>query len=116
MESLPFFTIFCSLFILSLFKLSFAADTITSKLQIMDGETLTSASERFELGFFSPGKSINRYLGIWYKKSPDVVVWIANRNSPLNDLDGVLAIGNGGNLLLINKKATLSGLQMYQEL
>ncbi|KAL0311073.1 UNVERIFIED_CONTAM: G-type lectin S-receptor-like serine/threonine-protein kinase [Sesamum angustifolium] len=35
------------------------------------------------MGFFSPGKSRNRYLGIWYRSTPDVVVWVANRDEPI---------------------------------
>ena len=57
----------------------------------------------FELGFFSPGKSKNRYLGIWYKKiSEGTVVWVANRETPINDTSGVLKVGRDGNLLLFN--------------
>jgi hypothetical protein len=36
-----------------LLKSSFAADFITPKLPLRDGETLISASRSFELGFFS---------------------------------------------------------------
>ncbi|GKD34400.1 hypothetical protein Tco_1249909, partial [Tanacetum coccineum] len=32
-----------------------------------DGETIVSKGKMFEMGFFSLGKSKNRYLGIWYK-------------------------------------------------
>lgn len=84
-------------------KSSFAADFITPKLPLRDGETLISASRSFELGFFSRGNSKNRYLGIWYKKSPETAAWVANRNSPITDLCGVLIIGNDGNLVLLNQ-------------
>ncbi|KAK9209424.1 hypothetical protein WN944_001790 [Citrus x changshan-huyou] len=58
----------------------------------------------FELGFFSPGNSKNiKYIGIWYKKSPDTVVWVANRNTPIHDPHGILAISNNGNLVLLNQ-------------
>ncbi|CAK7327514.1 unnamed protein product [Dovyalis caffra] len=103
MESLPLLTIFCTLFISSLHNLSLAADTITPDLPIKDGQTLISSSQTFELGFFSRGTSKNRYFGIWYKKSPETVVWVANRNSPLTDLFGVITIGNKGNLVLLNE-------------
>nr|XP_034927180.1 G-type lectin S-receptor-like serine/threonine-protein kinase At1g11300 [Populus alba] len=66
-----------------------------STLPLRDGETLISASRSLELGFFSRGNSKNRYLGIWYKKSPETAAWVANRNSPITDLYGVLTIGNG---------------------
>ncbi|KAI7751296.1 hypothetical protein M8C21_028154 [Ambrosia artemisiifolia] len=55
----------------------------------------------FELGFFSPGKSKNRYLGIWYKKiSYRTVVWVANRNKPIADTSGMLKLSRLGNLLI----------------
>ncbi|GJS05066.1 G-type lectin S-receptor-like serine/threonine-protein kinase, partial [Tanacetum coccineum] len=37
-----------------------------------------------------PGKSKNRYLGIWYKKiSEGTVVWVANRQTPINNTSGM---------------------------
>ncbi|KAG6385512.1 hypothetical protein SASPL_154349 [Salvia splendens] len=47
------------------------------------GQTLVSSNHVFEMGFFSPGKSSNRFLGIWYNNTPDVVAWVANRNHPI---------------------------------
>lgn len=42
-----------------------------------------------------------RYVGIWYNKvSEQTVVWVANRDTPLNDTSGVLSINNHGNLVL----------------
>ncbi|XP_048320087.2 G-type lectin S-receptor-like serine/threonine-protein kinase At4g27290 isoform X2 [Ziziphus jujuba] len=80
-----------------------AADTVTKTHSITDGTTLVSSGQRFELGFFSPGSSKNRYLGIWYKTAPDVVVWVANRNNPFHDSSGKLVITDHGNLLLLNQ-------------
>lgn len=80
-----------------------AEDTISMGQSIRDGETVVSAGESFELGFFSPGTSNSRYLGIWYKKiSPGTVAWVANRDSPLSDLSGVLSINLQGDLVLLN--------------
>ncbi|KAJ0441139.1 putative non-specific serine/threonine protein kinase [Helianthus annuus] len=46
-----------------------ASDSISINKTIRDGETIVSAEESFELGFFSlSNTSQNRYLGIWYKK------------------------------------------------
>ncbi|KAA3478411.1 G-type lectin S-receptor-like serine/threonine-protein kinase [Gossypium australe] len=84
---------------------SFAADTIRVNQSIRDGEneTLISANGAFELGFFSPQLSSNRYIGIWYKKiSPKKVVWVANRNNPINDTNGELLLAEQGNLILMN--------------
>jgi hypothetical protein len=67
---------------------------------IIDGETLVSAGGSFELGFFSPGSSNNRYLGIWYVKSPKPVVWVANRKVPLSNKLGALNISSQGVLII----------------
>ncbi|KDO36474.1 hypothetical protein CISIN_1g038555mg, partial [Citrus sinensis] len=56
---------------------------------LSDGRTLVSKEGSFELGFFSPGSSKNRYVGIWYKNMPvKTVVWVANRINPINDSSG----------------------------
>ncbi|MFS8014610.1 putative non-specific serine/threonine protein kinase [Helianthus anomalus] len=43
-------------------------DTISTNQVFRDGDTIVSDDNMFEIGFFSPGKSMNRYLGILYKK------------------------------------------------
>ncbi|BAT89398.1 hypothetical protein VIGAN_06034500 [Vigna angularis var. angularis] len=60
--------------------------------------TLVSKGETFELGFFSPENSKNRYLGIWYKNITQTVVWVAN--GALNDSSGILTVNSTGNLVL----------------
>ncbi|KAJ0914553.1 putative protein kinase RLK-Pelle-DLSV family [Helianthus annuus] len=77
-------------------------DNISAHQEIRDGKaTLVSEGEMFELGFFSPGKSKNRYLGIWYKKiSYGTVVWVANRNTPIVDRSGMLKLNKQGNLVI----------------
>ncbi|KAK1421234.1 hypothetical protein QVD17_23419 [Tagetes erecta] len=76
-------------------------DTITNDQVFRDNNTLVSANERFELGFFSPGSSSNRYLGIWYKNiSPKTVVWVANRARPITDSSGVFRVLTNGSLLV----------------
>ncbi|KAK2969388.1 hypothetical protein RJ640_001303 [Escallonia rubra] len=57
------------------------------------------------MGFFSPGNSKNRYMGIWYKETLPVmtVVWVANRKTPLTDMSGKLKlVSNPGILVLAN--------------
>jgi hypothetical protein len=52
---------------------------------IKDGETLANGGT-FEMGFFSPGNSKGRYLGIWYKNlTPFIVLWVANRETPVHN-------------------------------
>jgi len=56
-----------------------------------------------EVGFFSPGNSTRRYLGIWYNNvSPLTVVWVANREKPLENNSGVLKLNEKGVLVLLN--------------
>ncbi|XP_013598493.1 G-type lectin S-receptor-like serine/threonine-protein kinase At4g27290 [Brassica napus] len=80
-----------------------ATDIITPNQTLKDGDTIVSKDGSFELGFFSPGGSRNRYLGIWYKKvSLQTVVWVANRDSPLYDLSGALKVNGNGSLCLFS--------------
>ncbi|KAJ0018339.1 hypothetical protein Pint_10800 [Pistacia integerrima] len=80
-----------------------AIDTITSSQSIRDLETIISRANKFKLGFFSPGNSSNRYVGIWYNKlSTSAVIWVANRNKPLNDSSGIITITEDGNLVVLN--------------
>ncbi|KAL1325444.1 hypothetical protein AAHE18_13G161600 [Arachis hypogaea] len=66
------------------------------------GETLLSADASFELGFFSPGTSTNRYLGVWYTdvSGKQTVVWVANRETPLHNKSGILMLNEMGILQL----------------
>ncbi|KAK9209453.1 hypothetical protein WN944_001819 [Citrus x changshan-huyou] len=83
---------------------------------IRDGEKLVSFSQRFELGFFSPGKSKSRYLGIWFRQVPDTVVWVANRDRPISDHNAVLTISNKGNLVLLNQtNGTIWSTNVFSE-
>ncbi|KAJ7948543.1 S-receptor-like serine/threonine-protein kinase [Quillaja saponaria] len=92
--------------LLSYTKVSAAADTITSSQNLTDGNTLISKNGSFELGFFSPGKSSNRYMGMWYKNIPvQTIVWVANRQKPIKDLSCLLLINSStGNLVLSQNK------------
>jgi hypothetical protein len=88
-------------------SLAFATqDNITSNESIKDGESpLVSAGGTFELGFFSPGNSMNRFLGVWYKNELSThkeVIWVANREIPLKDRSGFLNFTQQGVLLLFN--------------
>ncbi|KAG5235600.1 G-type lectin S-receptor serine/threonine-protein kinase [Salix suchowensis] len=75
---------------------------INPSQSIRDGETLLSDGGSFELGFFNPGNSTNRYLGLWHTKSPKTVLWVANRDTPFSDRLGVLTITREGLLVLYN--------------
>ncbi|KAK8675369.1 hypothetical protein V6N13_033437 [Hibiscus sabdariffa] len=89
---------------------SFSVDTITLDHFIQDNnhEVIVSGGNIFALGFFSPGSSTNRYVGIWYHQIPvKTVVWVANRDNPINDTSGILRIDARGNLALFQKNQTL---------
>ena len=76
-------------------------DTLTPDQFIKDDQSLVSKGNNFALGFFSPGNSSFQYLGIWFVKvTKQTVVWVANRNDPINDSSGVLSINQFGNLVL----------------
>lgn len=77
-------------------------DSLNTTLSIRDGDTLVSPGGIFELGFFSPGSSSKRYMGIWYMNSVTAVSWVANREVPLNDTSGVLEVTNQGILVLLD--------------
>ncbi|XP_028807641.1 G-type lectin S-receptor-like serine/threonine-protein kinase At4g27290 [Neltuma alba] len=84
------------------FKASMAVSSIRQSQNLSDASrtTLVSQGGKFELGFFTPGNSGKRYLGIWYKKIPQTVVWVANNINPINDSSGVLTVNATGNLVL----------------
>ena len=95
------------LFVLCCFclNLGVAIDTITSSQSIKDPGSIVSNGSAFKLGFFSPVNSTNRYIGIWYSNiSVFTVVWVANRETPLNDSSGVLTISEDGNLVVLDGK------------
>jgi hypothetical protein len=79
-----------------------AADTIIANSSLSNGQTLVSAGGVFELGFFAPATPSATFLGIWYKGIvPTTVVWVANRDVPVNGTTGTLGInGTGGGLVL----------------
>ncbi|KAL7103546.1 hypothetical protein ACP275_08G186500 [Erythranthe tilingii] len=105
----PFFftTFLCSLLLLLLpaifRKFCVGIDTLFPDQTIVVGQTLISQSLVFELGFFSPGKSRNYFLGIWYKSTPEIVVWVANRNTPITESQGVVLTVVGNQTLVIRR-------------
>lgn len=78
---------------------------ITTTQLLRGGQTLVSAGQEFELGFFPSDNPNSWYVGIWYKKTGDrTVVWVANRDSPVTTSSGILKISpDDGNLLLVDE-------------
>ncbi|KAH0654105.1 hypothetical protein KY289_031783 [Solanum tuberosum] len=81
-----------------------ATDTINTTHFLIDGDAnITSPDGTFEMGFFSPVNSKNRYVGMWYKNiSVRKVLWVANREAPLSSRSGVLKVIKPGLLVLVN--------------
>ena len=81
-----------------------ATNTITASRPIKDPDFIISNNtSAFKLGFFHPKNSTNRYVGIWYNNiSASTVVWVANREKPLRDSNGVLTISEDGVLVVLN--------------
>ncbi|TQE11032.1 hypothetical protein C1H46_003292 [Malus baccata] len=70
-------------------------------------QTLISSSGNFALGFFRPAKSTKYFLGIWYNAMPNPpIVWVANREAPLNS-PGVLMLRSDGNLVVLENEAII---------
>ncbi|XP_065862216.1 G-type lectin S-receptor-like serine/threonine-protein kinase At4g27290 [Euphorbia lathyris] len=90
-----------------LFNFSTALDIIDSSQSLPDGQTMVSKGGSFQLGFFTPDGSTKRYLGIWYGNIPvKTVVWVANRNNPINDSSALLTINTAGNPVLLTQNRT----------
>ncbi|THG00669.1 hypothetical protein TEA_016798 [Camellia sinensis var. sinensis] len=85
-----------------------STDTILHGQSITASNTIVSAGNGFELGFFNPGNgssTMNYYLGIWYKSiSEQTVVWVANRDYPFTDSSVALLISADGNLVIVKGK------------
>ncbi|KAL9665954.1 hypothetical protein QQ045_000275 [Rhodiola kirilowii] len=100
---------FIVVFFSSCFFASFSLET--SQLTVMQnltaGLTIISPNGVFELGFFSPGKSGKEYVGVWYQESKNVVVWVANRESPVINLPGTLKLNAAGIISIIDSENSM---------
>ncbi|QHN80410.1 hypothetical protein HN51_057707 [Arachis hypogaea] len=81
---------------------STSLDTLTGTQILTTNQTLLSKNQTFVLGFFR-GSNTNYYLGIWYNNiNPRTIVWVANRDNPVDNSTGHLKIGDNGNFVLLN--------------
>lgn len=92
----PLLLAFCYILLSSNSLISIAVDTLRPNQVLIDGQTLVSSGQRFELGFFIPESSKNSFLGIWYKNLPLTVVWVANRDDPIPGSSASLKLGSSG--------------------
>ncbi|KAK9116132.1 hypothetical protein Sjap_015079 [Stephania japonica] len=87
-------------------QISYATDTIKQGELVNLGQTIVSSNGKFELGFFSPAKNKNYYIGIWYKKisvENKTIVWVANREQAVSCSTGsacYLSISSQGSLVI----------------
>ncbi|XLR02940.1 receptor-like serine/threonine-protein kinase SD1-8 isoform X2 [Arachis hypogaea] len=85
-----------------------STDTLTGKQILRTNQTLLSQNQTFVLGFFR-GSNTNYYLGIWYNNiNPQTIVWVANRDNPIDNSTGYLKIGDNGNFVLLNSSGNLA--------
>ncbi|KAL2943967.1 hypothetical protein RDABS01_032314 [Bienertia sinuspersici] len=103
-----------TLLFLFLASSSNAIDSITPNTTFKDtGDTLVSFGGQFELAFVNIG-STGRYLGIRYHNyANNTVIWVANRNTPLNDTSGVLSLKPDGTLYLTCNTTSLSAREIW---
>ncbi|XP_031487733.1 S-locus-specific glycoprotein S13-like [Nymphaea colorata] len=100
----PFLLAFC--FILLQFHPRLSGDTISAGHFITGNQTITSKGGKFELGYFSLGSPARYYIGIWYTDvKDDNVVWVANRDTPLQNNIAELKISEDGSSLVIQTKS-----------
>jgi D-mannose binding lectin/S-locus glycoprotein domain/PAN-like domain len=90
---------YITIILIALIQICSSLDTLVETKNITGGQTLVSSGRIFELGFFKPGMSTNWFVGIWYLVSPEIVVWIANRDHPLNQSSSTLGISKGAIVL-----------------
>ncbi|XP_078166610.1 receptor-like serine/threonine-protein kinase SD1-8 isoform X2 [Carex rostrata] len=89
-----------ALFLFASSPLAWSTDTLLPGQNITTKQSLISSSNTFKLGFFHPASSPDLFIGIWFSASPETVVWVANRDSPLNNSMGILTIHSNGSLVL----------------
>ncbi|VFQ81537.1 unnamed protein product [Cuscuta campestris] len=83
-----------------------SGDAITTGKPLRYGEVVVSKGGKFALGFFTPGKSRLYYVGIWFHNLPKTVVWVANRDNPMNDTSGFLYLNEADGNLVLRQNST----------
>ncbi|CAN4088915.1 unnamed protein product [Withania somnifera] len=89
-----------------------STNSILKGQNLTDYQQLVSANGNFNMQFFSPGKSRNRYLGIFYTRpsldmyadvngrNDEKALWIANRDNPIADTSGIVMVAPDGRLMI----------------
>jgi hypothetical protein len=83
-----------------------SGNTLTQSTTVAGEKMLVSPGNAFQLGLFAASNHSKWFLGIWFTVSPDTVVWVANRDRPLNGSSGVLGLDDRGALVLLDGSTT----------
>jgi D-mannose binding lectin/S-locus glycoprotein domain/PAN-like domain len=97
-----------SVVLIAFSQLTSATNTLYPGQNITEGQSLVSSQGICELGFFNPGSSTTRFLGIWFRVSQETVLWVANRDSPLNNTSGILTVHNNGSVVLYDSSERMA--------
>uniref|UniRef100_A0A453ADP5 non-specific serine/threonine protein kinase n=1 Tax=Aegilops tauschii subsp. strangulata TaxID=200361 RepID=A0A453ADP5_AEGTS len=80
-----------------------ANNTLTRRSAIGGDQRLVSPGDIFQLGLFPLANGTKWYLGIWFTVSPAAVIWVANRDRPLNaSSSGTVTLSGAGDLVLLD--------------
>ncbi|XP_038698290.1 receptor-like serine/threonine-protein kinase SD1-8 isoform X2 [Tripterygium wilfordii] len=83
-----------------------AKDSLGPGETLYYNQTLVSAGDVFELGFFSFTGWENQYLGVWFKDDKErKPVWVANRDNHILDSSDYLSIRRDGNLVIVEESS-----------
>uniref|UniRef100_A0A804K3W2 Bulb-type lectin domain-containing protein n=1 Tax=Musa acuminata subsp. malaccensis TaxID=214687 RepID=A0A804K3W2_MUSAM len=106
MVRLPPYVVIFLVSSLSLLLLGTSDDRLTPGEFISLNETLVSDAGEFVFGFFSPTNSTGDfYAGVWYNNIPQrTVIWVANREKPINDSSATLRISDDSNLVIVDSE------------
>ncbi|GAU20887.1 hypothetical protein TSUD_120790 [Trifolium subterraneum] len=84
-------------------KMKDIGNTLTPNQFIQYNDTLVSEAGTFEAGFFNFKDSQHQYFGIWYKKiSPRTIVWVANRDTPVQNSTAMMKLTDDGSLVILD--------------
>ncbi|XP_037481061.1 receptor-like serine/threonine-protein kinase SD1-8 isoform X1 [Triticum dicoccoides] len=80
-----------------------ANNTLTRRSRIGGDQKLVSPGDIFQLGLFPLADNTKWFLGIWFTVSPAAVIWVANRDRPLNaSSSGIVTLTGAGDLVLLD--------------
>ncbi|XP_027907977.1 putative receptor protein kinase ZmPK1 [Vigna unguiculata] len=91
---------FVLLLSLMLFHNFHASSSLSLSVENFKKDVIESSPEKtFTAGFYAVGENAFCFA-IWYTRSPDTVVWMANRDQPVNGKRSTLSLLTTGNLVL----------------